>query len=150
MTKRNALAAALALTAALGLSACGGGDHEADAGHHAAAPAHVSATDGDATRGEALAKDKQLTDGQACVDCHGEGGAKPIDPSYPVLAGQYGDYVLHSLQAYHDGTRDHAQMTLRIQTAFKDGKLDNQGLADLAAYFAAQPSPLDDLSLQAH
>lgn len=145
MTKRNALAAALALTAAFGLSACGGGDKKAEAGH--AAPTHslVSAKNGDAARGEAMAKDKQLTDGQACIDCHGEGGAKPIDPSYPVLAGQYADYTLHSLQAYKDGSRDHPQMTLRIQTAFKDGKLDNQGLADLAAYFAAQPSPLTDM-----
>lgn len=148
MTKRNALAAALALTAAFGLSACGGGE-KAEAGHAAPAYTHVSAKSGDIARGEALAKDKKLTDGQSCIDCHGEGGAKPIDPAYPVLAGQYNDYLFHSLQAYHDGTRDHPQMTLRIQTAFKDGKLDDQGLADLAAYFAAQPGPLTDLK-QAH
>jgi cytochrome c553 len=29
----------------------------------------------------------------ACVSCHGENFAKPIDPSYPKIAGQYGDYL---------------------------------------------------------
>lgn len=36
----------------------------------------------------------------ACVSCHGEGFRKPIDPSYPKIAGQYPDYVSAALRAY--------------------------------------------------
>ena len=40
----------------------------------------------------------------ACLSCHGEGFAKPIDPSYPKVAGQYADYLFVSLKAYKDDT----------------------------------------------
>ncbi|PIG07699.1 cytochrome c553 [Comamonas sp. 26] len=36
----------------------------------------------------------------ACFSCHGDGFAKPIDPSYPKVAGQYSDYVFRALQSY--------------------------------------------------
>ena len=36
----------------------------------------------------------------ACVSCHGEGFRKPIDPSYPKVAGQYSDYIAAALRAY--------------------------------------------------
>lgn len=36
----------------------------------------------------------------ACISCHGDGFAKPIDPSYPKVAGQYSDYVFASLVSY--------------------------------------------------
>ena len=29
---------------------------------------------------------------QSCIDCHGADGNAPIDPTYPKLGGQYGDY----------------------------------------------------------
>lgn len=35
-----------------------------------------------------------------CASCHGEGLSKPIDPSYPKLAGQHSDYLLVALKAY--------------------------------------------------
>ena len=40
----------------------------------------------------------------ACVSCHGENFAKPIDPSYPKIAGQYGDYLYATLKAYKNDT----------------------------------------------
>jgi cytochrome c553 len=40
-----------------------------------------------------------LTKG-ACVSCHGANFAKPIDPSYPKIAGQHADYLLVALKAY--------------------------------------------------
>jgi cytochrome c553 len=40
-----------------------------------------------------------LTKG-ACLSCHGEGMNKPIDGSYPKLAGQHADYLFVSLKAY--------------------------------------------------
>lgn len=40
-----------------------------------------------------------LTKGN-CASCHGEGLNKPIDPSYPKLAGQHADYLYVALKAY--------------------------------------------------
>ena len=36
----------------------------------------------------------------ACVSCHGANFAKPIDPSYPLIAGQNADYLFVALKAY--------------------------------------------------
>ncbi len=36
----------------------------------------------------------------ACVACHGENFAKPIDPSYPKIAGQHADYLYVALKSY--------------------------------------------------
>ena len=35
-----------------------------------------------------------------CASCHGENYNKPIDASYPKLAGQYADYLYVALKAY--------------------------------------------------
>ncbi|MBS0449662.1 MAG: cytochrome c4 [Proteobacteria bacterium] len=35
-----------------------------------------------------------------CASCHGENFNKPIDPSYPKLAGQHPDYLYAALKAY--------------------------------------------------
>lgn len=40
----------------------------------------------------------------ACFSCHGEGFAKPIDPAYPKVAGQYADYVYAALKSYQRDT----------------------------------------------
>ena len=35
-----------------------------------------------------------------CFSCHGDNFAKPIDPSYPKVAGQHPDYLFAALKAY--------------------------------------------------
>jgi cytochrome c553 len=35
----------------------------------------------------------------ACVSCHGDNFAKPIDPSYPKIAGQHADYLFVALKS---------------------------------------------------
>jgi cytochrome c553 len=35
-----------------------------------------------------------------CASCHGDSFSKPIDPSYPKLAGQHADYLYVALKAY--------------------------------------------------
>lgn len=35
-----------------------------------------------------------------CQSCHGDNFAKPIDPSYPKLAGQHSDYLYFALVSY--------------------------------------------------
>jgi cytochrome c553 len=36
----------------------------------------------------------------ACASCHGANFSRPIDPSYPKIAGQHGDYLFVALKAY--------------------------------------------------
>jgi cytochrome c553 len=47
---------------------------------------------------------------QTCVACHGADGAKTVGPEYPILAAQYPDYLVHSLQAYKSGKRKNPVM----------------------------------------
>jgi cytochrome c553 len=76
------------------------------------------------------------TKAATCLACHGEGGAKPIAPEYPILAGQHPDYILAALQQYKSGKRKNASMN-GFAAALK-----TQDMKDLAVYFASQPSPL--------
>ena len=136
---RNAFAIALLATTALA-AGCSGGDTTAE--HAAAGNARSSAglPTGHVDAGEQLAHRRNEKTGQACIDCHGEAGNAPIDPTYPLLGGQYRDYLAHSLQLYRDGGRSNAIM------ASQAADLSDQQIADIAAYFAAQPSQLRDLS----
>lgn len=49
---------------------------------------------------EASAKVAELIKKGACVSCHGDNFAKPIDPSYPKIAGQHADYLFVALKSY--------------------------------------------------
>jgi len=35
-----------------------------------------------------------------CVSCHGDNFSKPVDPSYPKIAGQHKDYLFVALKSY--------------------------------------------------
>jgi cytochrome c553 len=82
----------------------------------------------------ALAADSEAGKQKAevCKACHGEGGAKPLTPQTPVLAGQYEDYLVHSMQAFKRGDRQNPMMNAMVQP------LSDQDIANLAAYFAQQ------------
>lgn len=71
-----------------------------------------------------------------CAACHGEGGAKPILPEYPVLAGQYPNYLAHTLREYKDGRRKNGIM------AAQAALLTDAEIKELSAYFARQTGPL--------
>jgi cytochrome c553 len=47
---------------------------------------------------------------QTCVACHGTDGAKTVTEDYPILAGQYGDYIVQALKEYKSGKRKNAVM----------------------------------------
>lgn len=66
----------------------------------------------------------------ACVACHGEDG-RGTAPNFPVLAGQYADYLEHALKQYRSGERNNALM------APMAAGLSDDDIADLAAYYAA-------------
>jgi cytochrome c553 len=71
-----------------------------------------------------------------CTACHGPGGGKPIMPEYPVLAGQYANYLQHALHEYKDGKRKNPVMSAQAAT------LSDEDIKGLAEYFESQPSPL--------
>jgi cytochrome c553 len=73
----------------------------------------------------------------ACAACHGADGIKVIDPSYPILAGQYKDYLFRALQDYKSGARKNAIMNGQA------AGLSKKEMQELAAYFASLPGPLD-------
>src|SRR5262245_39471221 len=69
---------------------------------------------------------------EVCVACHGEQGVS-VAPQYPNLAGQSGAAIYKQLNDYRSGSRTNQLMT-DIAKA-----LDEATLADIAAYYAAQP-----------
>lgn len=81
---------------------------------------------GDPEAGKALAV--------TCGACHGQDGATPIDPSYPVLAGQNERYLRRQLEAIQSNSRSAPLMAGQLT-----GK-SAQDLADLAAYYASLPA----------
>ena len=48
----------------------------------------------------ATGKAAELLAKGACVSCHGDSFNKPIDPSYPKVAGQHADYLFVALKSY--------------------------------------------------
>lgn len=96
----------------------------------AAKPAAATVKGGNIAAGKAKAD-------AACAACHGADGIKSIDPSYPILAGQYQDYLARALTEYQKGTRKNPIM-MGMAAA-----LTKQEVADLAAYYASLPSPLN-------
>ncbi len=78
-----------------------------------------------------------------CVACHGEGGAKPIAPTYPVLAGQYASYLEQALRDYRAGTRKNAIMMPQAAA------LTDADIEALAKYFERQSGPLYTPSVHA-
>jgi len=70
-----------------------------------------------------------------CAACHGQDGNSP-SPEFPILAGQHRDYLAQALHQYHAGSRSNPIMGPQAK------QLDEAEMRELAAYFAAQPSPL--------
>ena len=82
-----------------------------------------------------------------CAACHGQDGASPLDPSYPVLAGQVESYLFRMLQMFQSGERYAPLMAGQLT-----GKSE-QDLRDLAAYYASLPDKVvatdaDDATLE--
>ena len=73
---------------------------------------------------------------QVCAACHGPDGNKPTGPDFPVLAGQYPDYIKKALSDYKSGKRNNPIMKGFAAT------LSVQDMDDLAAWFASQSSNL--------
>ena len=62
-------------------------------GKVAGAPALPKAPDGSAQVTALIQKG-------GCTSCHGDSFSKPVDPSYPKIAGQHADYLFVALKSY--------------------------------------------------
>lgn len=81
-----------------------------------------------------------LTKGN-CASCHGENLNKPIDPSYPKLAGQHADYLYVALKAYQ--TENNAQVGRGNPIMAGMAKpFSHAELKAMANYIASLPSDL--------
>lgn len=78
-----------------------------------------------------------------CVACHGANFSKPLDPSYPKIAGQHADYLYVALKAYTVETN--ANSKLGRNNAIMGGIATQYSHAELkamASYLAGLPSEL--------
>lgn len=89
---------------------------------------------GDAKNGEALAKKYN------CASCHGADYKTPIDPTYPKLAGQHPDYLVHALTAYKRGAKPYGRNNPIMGGMAQP--LSDRDMVDIAAYLASLPSGL--------
>ncbi len=80
---------------------------------------------GDATRGEALAKD-------TCGACHGEDGQSTDLSAFPTLAGQSEAAIFKELRDFHSGDRKSDTMEPIAQA------LTDEQMSDVAAYYASR------------
>ena len=74
---------------------------------------------------------------EVCVSCHGEQGVS-VSPDFPHLAGQSGAAIYKQLHDYRTGSRTHPLMTDLAKA------LAEPEIADVAAYYAAQPQRRPD------
>ncbi|MEP6791894.1 MAG: c-type cytochrome, partial [Ramlibacter sp.] len=70
------------------------------ANYYAASGLAKGSTLADKPNKEPSAQVAALLQKAACVSCHGSNFARPIDPTYPKIAGQHADYMFVALKAY--------------------------------------------------
>ncbi len=80
-------------------------------------------------KGNAVAGEKKT---KVCSTCHLENGAKSVDANTPLLAGQYVDYLEHTLAGYRSGERKHVIMNAQV------ANLSDADIEDLAAFYGKQ------------
>lgn len=81
-----------------------------------------------------------LTKG-ACVSCHGANFSKPIDPSYPKIAGQHADYLTVALKAYKTERNNNVGRSNGVM-AGQVKQFSNAELKAIANYISTLPTEL--------
>lgn len=90
---------------------------------------------------------KALLDKGACISCHGANFSKPIDGSYPKIAGQHADYLYVALKSYQvEGNpmvgRSNAIMAGQVkQFKLSELKAISKYLASLPGELTSTPQP---------
>ena len=106
--------------------------YQAEGGEAAAAPAAAPPPNAEVAA---------LLQKGACATCHGESFSKPIDASYPKLAGQHADYLTVALKAYKTEKNDRVGRGNAIMGA-QAKPYSNAELKALASYISSLPGDL--------
>jgi cytochrome c553 len=80
-----------------------------------------------------------------CSSCHGPNFSKPIDPSYPKLAGQHNDYLYAALKAYQTDKNPQVGRGNAIMAGMAK-PFSHAELKALANYIASLPGELRTVS----
>ena len=100
---------------------------------------------------QAMAADDLVTaGGQAwkslnCAPCHGEDAKTPLNPEYPVLAGQHADYLRQALMAYQRGQKGAPASSNIRKNAVMGAMANTMSQADIdsvSVWLSRQPGPL--------
>jgi cytochrome c553 len=70
-----------------------------------------------------------------CGQCHGAAG-QGVGKTFPALAGQSAEYIMHQLKAWKDGKRSNDPLHLMAGIS---SKLNDDQVAAVAAYYASLP-----------
>ena len=100
----------------------------------AGAPALPKAPEGSAKVTALLAKG-------ACVSCHGANFAAPIDPTYPKIAGQHGDYLFVALKSYKTENNPKVGRANGVMGGIAK-QFTNAEMKELAGYISGLPGDL--------
>ena len=100
----------------------------------AGAPALPKAPEGSAKVSSLLAKG-------ACASCHGANFAAPIDPTYPKIAGQHGDYLFVALKSYKTENNPKVGRANGVMGGIAK-QFTNAEMKELAGYISALPGDL--------
>ena len=76
----------------------------------------------------------------SCADCHGPGATRR-NPVYPVLAGQYADYLVLQLELFKKEQRGGSAYAHLMRPVA--ARLTPEQMRDVALYYASLPSSLD-------
>ena len=77
----------------------------------------------------------------ACVSCHGANFSKPIDPTYPKIAGQHADYLFVALKSYKTEGNPQVGRSNGVMGAIAK-QFSNAELKALAGYVSSLDSEL--------
>jgi cytochrome c553 len=76
-----------------------------------------------------------------CVSCHGDNFSKPLDPSYPKIAGQHNDYLYAALKAYKTEHNPNVGRGNAIMGGMVK-QFSNADLKEIANYIGGLPGEL--------
>lgn len=93
---------------------------------------------------EGSAKAQELITKGGCTSCHGANLSKPIDPTYPRIAGQYSDYLYVALKAYKTTDKPLIGRGHPVMGGIAK-QFSNADLKVLADYVGSLPSELQTL-----
>lgn len=103
--------------------------------------------------GQAMAAEDLVKAGGAawknlnCASCHGDDAKTPLNPEYPILAGQHADYLRQALMAYKRGQAG-APATSNIRKNAVMGAMANTmsqaDIDSISVWLSRQPGPLSN------